>query len=75
MTMGIRRDQNNAPLEHESFDLQDWYINPKTPKLFENVKGGSEAYKTWSSRIKDHLMASNIARGDSLRLWRTSARI
>ena len=58
-----RREQDHAPLDGGIFELKDWLISPKTPKLFEHVDGRPDHYKNWSSRVKDHLMASNLSWG------------
>ena len=58
-----QREQDHAPLEAAPFNLQEWVISPKTPKLFEHFGGTAEQYQNWSSRVKDHLMASNLAWG------------
>ena len=57
------REQDHAPLEAEEFDLKAWFINPKTPKLFEHVDGKAESYRNWASRVKDHLMSNNLSWG------------
>ena len=59
----VQREQDHAPLDNEEFDLRQWYINPKTPKLFEHFNGKAEAYRTWASRVKDHLMSNNLSWG------------
>ena len=51
-----KRDNDHPPLEDKQFELKDWLISPKTPKLFEHFSGKPEAYPNWSSRVKDHLM-------------------
>ena len=63
-----KRDNDHPPLEDIRFDLRDWLISPKTPKLFEHFDGKPESYPNWSSRVKDHLMASNISWGRLLEI-------
>ena len=64
MACAIRqRQQEHAAMENEPFLLKNWFINSKTPKLFEHFNGKAENYKTWASRVKDHLMSSNLSWG------------
>ena len=59
-----RRDQDQFPLEDTgSFVLKDWFINPTTPKTFEEFRGKPEQYLNWASRVKDHLMSTNLSWG------------
>ena len=58
-----RREMDHPPLGPEHFNLKDWLINSKTPKSFEPFSGKPEGYKNWASRVKDHLMSSNLAWG------------
>ena len=65
MTAAVNQphEQNHPPLAPEMFDLKQWLINPKTPKLFEHFNDKSDHYRSWSSRVKDHLMSSNLSWG------------
>ena len=57
------RSNEHAPISGPEFVLKDWYINPKTPKTFEEFKGKADQYNNWSSRVKDHLMSGNLSWG------------
>ena len=58
-----RREQEHAPLVREEVDIKQWFINPKTPKLFELFNGKADQYRSWSQRVKDHLMSNTLAWG------------
>ena len=57
------REQDHPPLEEGPFELRHWFVNPKTPKLFEHFNGKSDAYANWASRVKDHLSSCNLGWG------------
>ena len=61
-----KRENDEPALEESTFDLKQWLVNPKTPKLVEHFNGQSSTYRNWASKVKAHLMASNLGWGKLL---------
>ena len=55
-----RREQDHPFLDAAPFELKQWLVNPKTPKLFEHFNGEADSYSIWASRVKDHLLSNNL---------------
>ena len=66
-----RREQAHAPLAAEPFYVRDWFINPKTPKPFDLFDGNDNSYHNWASRVKDHLMSTDLNWGRLLEVVET----
>ena len=63
------REQVHAPLTYEEFNFKDWHINPKgISKSLVPFDDSAAHYRTWRSRVTDHLMASNQSWGRVLEL-------
>ena len=63
------KESTHPPLLYGNFDFKDWVINPKgLSKSMRPFDNKSEHYKTWRSRVVDHLMSNNQGWGRVLEL-------
>ena len=65
-----RTEESTHPaLQYDAYNFKDWIINPKgLSKSMRPFDTNSQHYKTWRSRVVDHLMSSNQGWGRVLEL-------